>query len=302
MEDSRRRNARNGGLNVPPRAFSVENPACVRVRVSVENASARMLRAFFLPLQLLLAFPSLVFLGMLGVMLFRPPNLELYWLDRIAFGLVVLITMMRALLLRQDLRLPSAAWPMLALGTLVMAEIVLRPFDSTTWSVVAAKFVVPYALFYLAGLVFDNSGSLAWLEKFGLAVLAYLSFTAIMSLAKLPELVFPRFILDESIGIHADRARGPFLQACGEWRHAKSAGTDGVRRIRTPATARSMGSGFVGCAARRGCINADTRGVAGLHPLDNGHVRARFLAATAASAAWHGGLRKSSPDDWVRSR
>ena len=102
---------------------------------------------------------------------------------------------------------------MLALGALVLGDVMLRPFDSTTWSVVAAKFVVPYTLFYLAGLVFDDARSLAWLEKFGLAVLAYLSFTAIMSLAGVPELVFPRFILDESIGIHADRARGPFLQA-----------------------------------------------------------------------------------------
>jgi putative inorganic carbon (hco3(-)) transporter len=34
-----------------------------------------------------------------------------------------------------------------------------------------------------------------------------------MSLAGIGQLVFPRYILDESLGIHAERARGPFLQA-----------------------------------------------------------------------------------------
>jgi putative inorganic carbon (hco3(-)) transporter len=40
-----------------------------------------------------------------------------------------------------------------------------------------------------------------------------LSFTAIAFLAGANSLIFPRFILDESIGHHADRARGPLLQA-----------------------------------------------------------------------------------------
>ena len=50
-------------------------------------------------------------------------------------------------------------------------------------------------------------------EVFALVVLAYLSFTAIAFLAGAHALIFPRFILDESLGFHADRARGPFLQA-----------------------------------------------------------------------------------------
>src|SRR5208282_1266328 len=50
-------------------------------------------------------------------------------------------------------------------------------------------------------------------EMFALIVLAYLSFIAICFMAGAKDLVFPRFILDEGLGIHADRARGPFLQA-----------------------------------------------------------------------------------------
>ena len=38
-------------------------------------------------------------------------------------------------------------------------------------------------------------------------------FTAVAFLLDARSLIFPRFILDESLGIHVDRARGPFLQA-----------------------------------------------------------------------------------------
>jgi O-antigen ligase len=40
-----------------------------------------------------------------------------------------------------------------------------------------------------------------------------LSFIAIAFLLGARSLIFPRFILNESLGFHADRARGPFLQA-----------------------------------------------------------------------------------------
>jgi len=50
-------------------------------------------------------------------------------------------------------------------------------------------------------------------EIFSLVFLAYLSLTAIFFLIDARSLIFPRYILDESLGIHADRARGPFLQA-----------------------------------------------------------------------------------------
>jgi putative inorganic carbon (HCO3(-)) transporter len=42
---------------------------------------------------------------------------------------------------------------------------------------------------------------------------AYLVFIAIAFLVDARSLIFPRFILDESLGFHPDRARGPFLQA-----------------------------------------------------------------------------------------
>src|SRR5438552_11873880 len=50
-------------------------------------------------------------------------------------------------------------------------------------------------------------------EIFSLVVLAYLCVIAILFLLDARALIFPGYIVDENLGIHADRARGPFLQA-----------------------------------------------------------------------------------------
>jgi putative inorganic carbon (HCO3(-)) transporter len=76
----------------------------------------------------------------------------------------------------------------------------------------AAKYLFPFALFHLAQMVFTDDRSVQRFEAFTLVVLAYLSFTAIVFLIGARVLVFPKFILDPSLGYHAERARGPFLQ------------------------------------------------------------------------------------------
>ena len=155
-----------------------------------------------------------LFILMLAIFLFRPPDVDLYQLDRIAFGLLVVACLVRAVLLRKQLW-PSIplVWPMVLLCSLAVLTTLGQPYNAQTWSLLAAKFLVPYALYYFAGKVFDTPASVRHLETFLLITLAYLSFTAIAQLLGWDLLVFPRFILDPSIGIHVDRARGPFLQA-----------------------------------------------------------------------------------------
>lgn len=165
-------------------------------------------------LHALMDAPSLVFLAALTVMLFRPPNVEFYSLDRVAFGLLIYTGLLRALMLRKPWSVyRRVTWPMLALLLLALAGIVNQPYEAQSWSLFAAKWVVPFALYHLAGLVFDDAASLRKFETWALVILAYLSFTAIAFLIGAKEFIFPRFILDQSIGLHADRARGPFLQA-----------------------------------------------------------------------------------------
>lgn len=166
------------------------------------------------PLQVLFAAPSWLFLAALTAMLLRHPDVPFYEIDRVAFGLLVVAVVGRAMVLRQPLLvIERASWPMLGLALLALASVIGRHFDNEVWSPLAAKFIVPFVMFHLAAVVFTNERRLRQFEVFALLVLAYLCFTSIAFLVDAKSLIFPRFILDESLGYHADRARGPLLQA-----------------------------------------------------------------------------------------
>jgi putative inorganic carbon (hco3(-)) transporter len=172
------------------------------------------LRIGLSPLQVLIGAPAILFLAALAVMLLRPPDVPFYEIDRVAFGLLVISVLAGAVVTRQRLLIMErATWPMIGLTLLATASVIGQPFDNETWSLLAAKFFVPFALFHLARLVFRHERRLRQFEVFALVVLAYLCFTSIAFLVGAKSLIFPRFILDESLGYHADRARGPLLQA-----------------------------------------------------------------------------------------
>jgi putative inorganic carbon (HCO3(-)) transporter len=166
------------------------------------------------PLQLGIAFPSVLYLAAMTVFLFRPPDLDFYHADRIALGILVFFVALRSLALRE--KIPFVAGitlPMMGLVVLAAARALRDSFDPQTWSLVASKFLVPLVLFHLAILVFRGPSARKHFEIFVILALAYLAFTAIAFLVDAQAVIFPRFILDNSLGIHADRARGPFLQA-----------------------------------------------------------------------------------------
>jgi O-antigen ligase len=147
-------------------------------------------------------------------MLFHPPDFNFHSVDRVAFGLLIFVVMLRVCALQDSLQFRSlVTYPMLALVLLAFYGMVSQPNDAETWSLFAAKWLVPFTLYHLAAYVFDDERSLLKFETFSLIVLAYLSLTAIFFTVDARNLIFPRYILDESLGYHADRARGPFLQA-----------------------------------------------------------------------------------------
>ncbi len=186
----------------------------ISIRPSLQGVADRAIIAAVRPLHALIAAPSLLFLAMLTVMLFRPPDVQSCGLDRVAFFLLLFVVVLRGLALRRPIRLARPAmWPMAALLLLGLSAVLIQPYDAQNWSVFAAKWVIPFALYHVAGSVFDDAGSLHRLETFALVVLGYLSLIAIFFLVGAKGLIFPRYILDEGLGIHADRARGPFLQA-----------------------------------------------------------------------------------------
>jgi len=190
-------------------------PARIATRNAwIPTAAWRGLELGLRPLQAMMTAPVLLFLGALTAMLLRHPDVPFYEIDRVAFGLLVIGVTRRVIAKRQRwLVMERATWPMIGLAVLAVASVIGQPFDNETWCLLAAKFFVPFALFHLAGRVFTDEGSLRWFELFALAVLGYLCFTSIAFLVGAKSLIFPRFILDESLGYHADRARGPLLQA-----------------------------------------------------------------------------------------
>src|SRR5580700_4912313 len=193
------------------------SPASVRMAPAnslADEAAWRGLRLGLRMLQGVMIAPSWLFLAALAAMLLRHPDVPFYEIDRVAFVWLVLSVVGRALVTRKPLLLMErATWPMLGLTLLAVTSVMRQPFDNQPWCLLAAKFIVPFALFHLAGLVFRDERQLRQFEIFALVVLAYLCFTSIAFLVGAKSLIFPRFILDESLGYHADRARGPLLQA-----------------------------------------------------------------------------------------
>ena len=172
--------------------------------------------ALLAPLSLLYAAVRLVpwlYVGMLTIFLFRPPDVDLYGADRWTFAIVAGIGLVRMLTSARGLPSPVLLLPMGALVALTVGGAALQPYNAQTWSLLAAKFVEPYILFWLAGAIFATEEAQNLLRTFIFAALAYLIFTALAQFAGADSLVFPRYILDSSLGIHAGRARGPLLQA-----------------------------------------------------------------------------------------
>jgi uncharacterized membrane protein len=161
------------------------------------NLAQRGLVLALHPMHALIAAPSLLFLGTLSVMLFRPPDIPFYSLDRVAFGALIFIVLLRALTVG---RLPwsggAVTWPLLGLMLLALTCVMTGTYQAETWSVFAAKWVVPFAMYQAAGMAFDDPSSQKRLETFALIVLAYLSLTAIAFLLNARDFVFPRYILD----------------------------------------------------------------------------------------------------------
>ena len=157
------------------------------------QAAGPSLRIGLRPLQAMMMAPAALFLAALAAMLLRHPDVPFYEIDRVAFMLLVIGVVGRALVTRQRLLVVErATWPMIGLSLLAVASVIAEPFDNQTWCLLAAKFFIPFALFHLAGMVFREERRLRQFELFALVVLAYLCFTSIAFLVGAKSLIFPR--------------------------------------------------------------------------------------------------------------
>jgi len=158
--------------------------------------------------------PSLLFILTMVLMLFHSPDAPFPPYDRFALLLLAFVVLLRACVLRASLHLARpVTLPMLGLLMLALGGVLAQRYEAEAWSMFAARWLVPFVLYQLAGYVFGDAKSLRQFELFALVVLGYLSLIAVLFLLDMKAFIFPRYILDESLGIHSDRARGPFLQA-----------------------------------------------------------------------------------------
>src|SRR5436309_14263591 len=89
------------------------------------------------PLQALIAAPSFIYLAALTVMLFRPPDLQFYHLDRIVFLALVLMAAVHLLVSEKRLDIVGAVtWSMLGLLLLVFFSFVVVRFGADVCGVV----------------------------------------------------------------------------------------------------------------------------------------------------------------------
>jgi O-antigen ligase len=166
------------------------------------------------PVHALLVAPSLLFVIALTLMLFRPPNVGFFPFDRIAFCILAFAFLVPSLILRNRIPcVPALTWPMAVLLALAFTGSLHAALESQTWSLFAAKFLVPFSMFHMATLVFQDEAAIRKLETLCLCVLLYLCLLSVASLLGVAAATFPPYIADIGLGIHADRARGPFLQA-----------------------------------------------------------------------------------------
>jgi O-antigen ligase len=178
------------------------------------NPLWRAVAALLRPLHFGIAFPSILYVAAMTVFLFRPPDLFSFYADRIAFAILVFFVALRAAAFGEKIPFfAGISLPMLVLMGLAVLRVLREPFDAQIWSIIAGKYIVPFVLFHIAVLIFRGEQERRHFAVFVVLALAYLTFISIAFLADAHSLIFPRFILDESLGFHPDRARGPFLQA-----------------------------------------------------------------------------------------
>ena len=117
---------------------------------------------------------------------------------------------------RRRLKIEPVHWLMLAAVTYVVISAILAEslFErSAFFRLLEAFGILPFLAFLLAPLVFRTPRERDILLRTLILLGLYLGVTTIAERLKIQALVFPKFILDPSVGIHLGRGRGPFVEA-----------------------------------------------------------------------------------------
>lgn len=142
-------------------------------------------------------------------------------LDRLLIGLGLLSLFLRARSVRDIFGAqPSGIhWLLLAASAYALSSAVISGTISdhnATFGLLDRYGFVPFALFAVAPVAFGTEAQRRVLLWVLTIVGAYLAYTSILGHLGPRSLVHPAYITNPAIGIHADRARGPFVDAGGD--------------------------------------------------------------------------------------
>ncbi len=140
--------------------------------------------------------------------------------DRILLVIALLTVLGKALLAGQlapsRLHPRAVHWAMLiAVAVAVFSALASRTLwdNDPFFRLLQIYGVLPFLVFVTAPLVFQTERDRNVLLVALVALGGYLGLTAVLETVGPDALVFPGYILDSTVGIHADRARGPFVEA-----------------------------------------------------------------------------------------
>src|SRR5437868_14985654 len=97
-------------------------------------------------------------------MLFRPPDLPFPAVDHVAFIVLVIAVVLRALIVGTNVSVSAQVTvPLLSLVALSFAAVVGQPFRADSWGVWLANWLVPLSFYLIPGVVFPDLEHLAHL-------------------------------------------------------------------------------------------------------------------------------------------
>jgi O-antigen ligase len=160
--------------------------------------------------------PSIVFVLTLTIILLTNPIGDGIPFDRIAFLFLGWSVLSFTLINFKRIALYNSIFiPMACLLAISIIPIFYNHYTNQTWSVIGNKYLVPFSLFFFSKVAFRDESSLQIFLIFLAVVTMYLTLTSIAFFLDFKAFIFPKYILDPTIGDpnHFLRARGPFLNA-----------------------------------------------------------------------------------------
>jgi hypothetical protein len=89
------------------------------------------IRGSLRPIQALIAATPLLFMAVMTLMLFHPPDFRFLSYDRFAFVVLVFVVLLRICILRKPLVIAGpVTWPMLGLLLLALCGLLAQPYDA----------------------------------------------------------------------------------------------------------------------------------------------------------------------------